>query len=304
MPALYNEVEPGALAALAAVMEDGLISPGRIEPRSIKDLTQDDLEGFEQVHLFAGAGSWSHAARLAGWPDWLPLWTASCPCQPFSQAGRRSGTADERHLWPDVFRLVRARRPPVVVGEQVAGKAGYDWFDGVRANLGGAGYRTRVVDIPAAAVDAPHIRQRLYWVAIANTAESGLQNRESGALGQSGTQPQPERSDVGVTLGDAIEPRLEGHPRDEYRSEWRAVTPRSAAAANGSFWSDHDWLQCHDGKARRTKPGLRLLVDGRIGRIPQWRIAGNGIVVPLAAEVLAALLETLTGTTLHYPHAA
>jgi DNA (cytosine-5)-methyltransferase 1 len=100
---------------------------------------------------------------LAGWSEDRPLWTGSCPCQPFSVAGKGGGVDDPRHLWPDFLRLIRACRPPVVVGEQVAGKAGYGWLDGVRADLAGEGYAGRGVDIPACAVDAPHIRQRLYW---------------------------------------------------------------------------------------------------------------------------------------------
>ena len=92
------------------------------------------------------------------------MWTGSCPCQPFSVAGKGGGADDPRHLWPDFFRLIGAARPPVVMGEQVAGKAGRDWFHGVRADLAGSAYGARAVDIPACAVDAPHIRQRLYCV--------------------------------------------------------------------------------------------------------------------------------------------
>ena len=141
--ALYNDISPDAGAVLRQCVNDGVIARGVVDQRSIAELQPHDLDGFSQIHLFAGGGLWSVAARLAGWPDDRPLWTASCPCQPFSQAGRRLGRADERHLWPDVHRLVAARRPAVVVGEQVAGAAGRDWFDGVAADLGGIGYACR-----------------------------------------------------------------------------------------------------------------------------------------------------------------
>jgi DNA (cytosine-5)-methyltransferase 1 len=64
--------------------------------------------------------------------------------------------------------------------------------------------------------------------------------------------------------------------------------------ANGSNWSDYEWINCHDGKARRTKPGIRMLVDGMAGRIHLWRLAGNSINPVEAAEVLKALMETET----------
>ena len=93
------------------------------------------------------------------------MWTGSCPCQPFSVAGKGKGTDDERHLWPALFRLIRECRPSIVFGEQVTSKAGREWFAGVRADLEGVGYGAAAADLCAAGVGAPHIRQRLYWVA-------------------------------------------------------------------------------------------------------------------------------------------
>jgi DNA (cytosine-5)-methyltransferase 1 len=65
-----------------------------------------------------------------------------------------------------------------------------------------------------------------------------------------------------------------------------------AGSRNGSFWSDAEWIVCHDGKARRAKPSLCFLVDGLPGRVDLWRIGGNAISPVLAAEVLASFLET------------
>ena len=163
----YNEFDPFAAAWLRKLIEAGLIPNGEVDERSIINVQPDELRGYDQCHFFAGIGGWSHALRLAGWPDDRQIWTGSCPCQPFSVAGKGIGTSDERHLWPHFFRLIKACRPAVVMGEQVAGKAGYGWFDGVRSDLEGEGYASRAVDIPACSVNAPHIRQRLYWVASA-----------------------------------------------------------------------------------------------------------------------------------------
>jgi DNA (cytosine-5)-methyltransferase 1 len=162
MAAYYNEHDAYAAQWLRNLITKGLIANGEVDTRSIVDVHPDELRGFTQCHFFAGIGGWSHALRLAGWPDDRPVWTGSCPCQPFSVAGKGLGADDPRHLWPHFHRLIAARRPPVVFGEQVAGAAGYGWLDGVRSDLAGEGYACEAFDIPACAVDAPHIRSRLY----------------------------------------------------------------------------------------------------------------------------------------------
>ena len=339
--AYYNEIDRDAVHVLRCLIADGLIAPGDVDDRSIKDVQPDDLDGYTQAHFFAGAGLWSVAARLAGWPDDRPLWTGSCPCQPFSAAGRGLGTDDPRHLWPDFFRLIRAQRPAVVMGEQVAGAPGYGWFDGVRADLAGEGFASRTVDIPVCAVDGPQIRQRLYWVAVANAGcvsneprlrpgqapssahpdEGEARQRERGggddrvsagglvgatSVGWREGRAEPElrvwrptsaSADAsGVTLGDAFGSRLEGQRRHgDGGGGWsgQARPIASPDGRNGSAWAGAEWLLCHDGKARRTEPGLRLLVDGMAGRVPAWRLAGNSISPVLAAEVIAALMDAL-----------
>ena len=135
MATYYNEYEPYAAEWLRNLIKKGLIPNGEVDTRSIIDVSPDDLRGFTQCHFFAGIGGWAYAARLAGWPDDRPLWTGSAPCQPFSTAGQQKGTADERHLWPVFFGLIRACRPPVVMGEQVAAAVGKDWLDGVSTDL-------------------------------------------------------------------------------------------------------------------------------------------------------------------------
>lgn len=475
MTAYYNEIDATAAHVLRHLIAEGVIAPGDVDTRSIKDVHADDLRGYTQCHFFAGGGLWSVAARLAGWPDDRSLWTGSCPCQPFSQAGQGRGFADERHLWPDFHRLIRAVRPNVVVGEQVAGALGYGWLDGVAADLAAEGYASGAVDIPACAVDAPNIRQRLYWVAM---AAAGLLDGRAGPvqpgdgqepanvsgqlvnasrIGWGEGRPEPEfrsgrataasadapgvtsgplahaehperraetdtgrshhateaqrwhegatqsgerHGSSGVTLGDAIQPGLERQPRHGDGATGRQEQARPVAEtdggdvgdpagdgwqqgqlaaeasrygdqfaaahggdmantthkeqgrrrhahcgtsanddregaddlstrSNGSFWSDHEWIECHDGKARRTKPRLcdvayelpgsmdrcfglgpvtdeeheilrnvlshKLLIPSFPGRVAAWKIAGNAINVQLASEVLGALMETMDG---------
>jgi DNA (cytosine-5)-methyltransferase 1 len=216
--AYYNEIDPYAAQWLRNLIKAGHIADGEVDTRSIVDVAPDDLRGFTQAHFFAGIGGWSHALRLAGWPDDRPIWTGSCPCQPFSVAGKGAGVDDPRHLWPHFFRLIAAVRPPVVMGEQVAGAAGYGWLDGVRADLEAEGYASRGVDIPACAVDAPHIRSRLYWVAsdVGDTNNERLEGRGSAQCGELWENRQIEPRGVYSDLVNADDAGLERRhgPRD------------------------------------------------------------------------------------------
>ena len=171
----YNEVDHSAAEWLRALIARGLIPAGTVDERSIADVRPADLAGFDQCHFFAGIGGWPCALALAGWQG--PAWTGSCPCQPLSVAGQRRGDADQRHLWPAFQHLIAECRPATVFGEQVAGKAGREWLAGIRADLEAAGYAVGAADLCAAGVGAPHIRQRLYWVADAGPIPDGSGGR-------------------------------------------------------------------------------------------------------------------------------
>ncbi len=134
---------------LRCLIGEGLIPAGDVDERSITEVKPNDLTGYTQQHFFAGIGGWSLALNLAGWPASRPVRTGSCPCQPFSQAGKGKGEADERHLWP-VFRdLISFGEPTITFGEQVASKAGREWLAGIRADLDGMGYEVGAADLCA-----------------------------------------------------------------------------------------------------------------------------------------------------------
>lgn len=224
--AYYNEIDPFAAQWLRNLIAAGHIAPGEVDERSIEDVTPDDLRGFTQCHFFAGIGVWSHSLRLAGWPDDKPVWTGSCPCQPFSAAGKGDGFADERHLWPAFHHLISERRPQHVFGEQVAAGNANAWFDLVQADLEGVGYAFGLVPFTSAGIGAPHIRERAYWVAHAN---SGICDR-SGNIRASGWDEYSVSGDA-VRLGNSNVTRLEGHIRDD--SEAGREREDGSTAASG-----------------------------------------------------------------------
>jgi DNA (cytosine-5)-methyltransferase 1 len=172
MPSVYyNEFDPKAAAWLRELMEGGLIPAGDVDERSIIDVRAADLAGYTQCHFFAGIGGWSYALRLAGWPDDRAVWTASCPCQPFSVAGKQEGHTDTRDLWPAFWRIASERHPDRIFGEQVANSVGFGWIDRVRADVEKEAYALGIAVLGAHSAGAPHIRQRLYWVANAEHAQ-------------------------------------------------------------------------------------------------------------------------------------
>ena len=171
--AYYNEIDPYAADWLRNLIAAGHIAPGDVDERSIEDVHPDDIRSYTQCHFFAGIGVWSYALRRAGWPDDRPVWTGSCPCQPFSAAGKGTAFDDERHLWPAWHWLIQECRPPVVFGEQVASKDAEPWLDLVQTDLEALGYDSGAVPFPAAGIGAPNIRERLYWLAYSQQHHSG-----------------------------------------------------------------------------------------------------------------------------------
>ncbi|WP_323015771.1 DNA cytosine methyltransferase [Devosia sp.] len=253
MRAYYNEIDEEEGEWLRRLIAAGLLPAGDVDTRSIEDVCSDELKPYNQCHFFAGVGLWPLALRQAGWPDDRPVWTGSCPCQPFSQAGQGKGFDDERHLWPAWHWLIGQCRPPVVFGEQVAGSDAARWLDLVQADVEALGYALGAVPYAAAGVGAPQRRQRLYWVA---DAEGGQ---------QSGTG----------TGGTASAGTAGGH------------SPHSPVAG----WSDARWLYCRDGRTRPLEPGVHPLAPGRPGHLVELRAYGNGLCVPAARAFVEAYLD-------------
>lgn len=319
MAAYYNEIDPYAADWLRRLIAAGHIADGVVDERSIEDIHPAELREFTQCHFFAGIGVWSRSLRGAGWPDDRGVWTGSCPCQPFSAAGKGAGFADERHLWPAFHHLISECRPPVVFGEQVASKDGLAWLDLVRTDLEATGYAAGAADLCAAGIGAPHIRQRLWWVA--DTREAGrqqlgasrLHERRPGKGSGESTQGSADGSFGHNTAGRSAHggldnnnnTGLEGQRRGHYAEGGRhgAVRPVAEAGESGGvvdgarpspthgFWRDADWLFCRDGKWRPVEPGTFPLVDGAAQRVGRLRAYGNAIVPHVAETFIRAYLD-------------
>lgn len=163
--------------------------------------------------LFEGIGGFSLAARWAGWETiaWceidkfcqkvltyhfpkskghedikttdfsiyrgkIDIITGGFPCQPYSTAGKRLGKNDDRHLWPEMLRAIREVRPRWVVGENVYGIVNWNGglvFEEVQADLEAEGYEVQPYVLPACAVNAPHRRDRVWFVAFDTNNEGG-----------------------------------------------------------------------------------------------------------------------------------
>jgi DNA (cytosine-5)-methyltransferase 1 len=302
MRVYYNEVDSFCCGWLSNLMDVGLITPGVIDDRSILDVRSCDLAGYARVHFFAGIGVWDAALRAQGWPDDREIWTGSCPCQPLSGAGLRKGHADERHLWPAFHRLVAECRPAIVAGEQVASADGREWLSAVRADLEALGYAVGAADLCAAGAGAPHIRQRLYWVADATgeRQQSGhaSSDHRGGKLVE-GPAARGDRGNDGATgiMADADEGqrgRLADSEGRELHGEKTGRQQGYGLVESGGA-TDWDWIACRDGKSRPTQPGLFPLVDAwpTGNRVAILRAAGNAIHFETARQFVNAISETL-----------
>ena len=165
MPTYYNEFEPYAAAWLRNLIAAGHIAAGDVDERPIQEVKADDLKGYTQCHFFAGIGGWSYALRLAGWPDDRPVWTGSCPCQPFSNMGKRTKQQDGRHLWPYWSRVINELKPNAIFGEQVDEAITTGWIDDVFHDLEEEAYSCSAFVLPACSVGSPQQRDRVFFLA-------------------------------------------------------------------------------------------------------------------------------------------
>lgn len=295
MTAFYNECDPFAAQWLHNLIAAGHIAAGVVDERPIQEIEPYELVGFTQCHFFAGVGVWSYALRQAGWPDDRPIWTGSCPCQPFSKAGKQKGFDDERHLWPTWFNLIRECKPAIVIGEQVAGAL--DWLDLVSADMEASDYAFGASDLCAAGFGGAQIRQRLYFIGMADCDDAGLERRDR----------VPERRDQCI----ARESRLVGGMADTLptgRTKRGSIAGNGSSPRGGSFsggtvlhprqarsLDNVDWLLCRNPAGepswRPVEPGTFPLAHGVAARMGKLRAYGNALDAETATEFCHVVRE-------------
>ncbi|MCL1861903.1 MAG: DNA cytosine methyltransferase [Proteobacteria bacterium] len=292
----YNDNDPYAAAWLRNLIAAGLLAQGDVIERGIEDVRPEELAVYRQCHFFAGIGGWPYALRLAGWPDDRPVWTGSCPCQPFSIAGNRRGTGDSRHLWPVWFRLIGECRPPVIFGEQVDAAIRLGWLDAVSADLEGCGYAVGATVLPAAGVGAPHLRHRLFFVAYAKSerCERIAHPEPAGIPGAASVEGEPiERPGAHCAslgcMGHADCARLEGY-REGVAAEGRREAKGRPAAETGNscVLADTAGTRCPSGEA--AAPKRRQEEAGGL-----WELSQGSMRCPIPDLRKTAGLENRTG---------
>jgi DNA (cytosine-5)-methyltransferase 1 len=273
----YNDIDPFCAQWLRNLVKERLIPHGVVDDTSIEKLSANDLKHYRQCHFFAGIAGWSRALSFADWPEHRQVWTGSCPCQPFSLVGQQKGLEDVRHIWPAWFNLIKKCRPPIVFGEQVA--AAQLWLDGVCADLESEDYAFGSAVLPAASVGAPHKRDRIWFVAMADT--DGISKRKPGQKSLSVAHRRNARLDPG-RRGKRLHDGTTASPVADTESELLdrqgdgTKTARRRKPADSGWWS--------------VEPCVGRMADGVPGRVGKLRALGNAIVPQVAAEFIKAAM--------------
>ena len=190
----------------------------------------------------------------------IDILTGGFPCQPYSMAGKRKGKEDERHLWPEMLRAIKEIQPRWVVGENVFGLV--NWSNGlvfheVQADLEAAGYEVFPYVLPAVSVNAPHRRDRIFFVAYAKCNADGLRSkgwlamdgqllerckREKKAnrfnnFGENGTTPHPNRNGFnGSDCQHEIQPSERGeYAQRDFKQMGGDVADRKSQSSGGEL---------------------------------------------------------------------
>lgn len=265
------------------------------------------------------------------WRDRVDVLTGGFPCQPFSLAGKRRGTADDRYLWPAMLGVVRTVRPRWVVGENVLGIVNWSQgmvFEQVCADLEAAGYEMQAYLIPAAGVGAPHLRYRTWFVAHRGDAraESSWQERfgaivagdasDTGRVGLRERACEQELVEGCIRAADARACSADGAVVDADDKRWSASNTyggglRGEINGNGEAGQSHQKSEANDWRNFPTQSpicrgddGLPLRLDYEAVRrvircrspFSAWRresikAYGNAIVPQVALRIFETINE-------------
>ena len=210
----------------------------------------------------------------------VDILTAGYPCQPFSQAGKRKGTADDRHIWPWVLKIVEQTRPHVAVFENVVGHISMG-LDEVLLDLENEGYHAWPCVLGAISKNAPHRRQRVWIVAynMANTVsdtERAAHWIDKGVSQQYGHEPDiGQGRQVGSDAGDSGE-----NVAKDAQERWSVISGLGRTFDGLSAWVDEDWER-----------GVPRVTEGQKDRAKRLMALGNSIVPQVASEIFTAIFK-------------
>lgn len=213
------------------------------------------------------------------------------PCQPFSTAGKRKGKQDERHLWPEMFRIIREVKPSWVVAENVRGLLNIDGgvvFESVLTDLESIGFEVQPVIIPACAVGAPHRRDRLWIIAHADRNHDRLTNGKGvcrpenlPSINRKEYSPARELSGTNSDVADPHGAGLQGANNSE-DERWK-----SEICFGLRNW-DANWLEVAT-ELCRVDDGLPKRLDKRTRRGKRLKALGNAIVPQVVFQIFNAI---------------
>lgn len=259
----YVEREAHAAATLVARMEDAALEPA---------LVWDDLVTFNGKP----------------WRDRIHILSAGYPCQPFSYAGRREGTDDSRHLWPEVARIIGEARPDAVLLENVEGHVTLGLAD-VRADIERLGYRAKAGLFTAREIGARHQRRRLFILAYADRAGqrplSGHEDRGGPIDDRENALPDRKERRAGALA--ECHAQLDGALDGDAGAGFPANEGDIPLFAPGPS-EFQEWGRVLS-KRPDLQPALLRLDDGMADRLDRIRGAGNGVCSLVAAVALTTL---------------
>ena len=210
--------------------------------------------------------------------------TGGFPCQPFSVAGKQKGTSDDRHLWPEMFRIIQELKPRWVIGENVKGLVNLQdgmVFETVCTDLEGEGYEVRAFNIPAAGVGAPHRRERIWIVGHSKHDGSSTSKIERGdneinAGTQEGTNSSSEFKRTSGSTNDGNVPNTDRTRLQRLGSEHKLRNSEKEEQTSGHSW----W---------HVEPDVGRVAHGVPGRVHRLKALGNSIVPKIAEEIGRAI---------------
>jgi DNA (cytosine-5)-methyltransferase 1 len=239
--------------------------------------------------------------------------TGGFPCQPFSVAGKQKGTGDDRHLWPEMFRIIKTFKPKFVIGENVKGLINIQdgvVFETVCTDLESEGYEVQAFNIPAAGVGAPHRRERIWIIATLGNSELNgssttkiTRSRElqmhiaTGTVFQGeneneirkGNADQSQRSSSSPEYDVANSSSEQSHSNDNGQ-EQREISQQEQIELGGrssrTLWPSN-W---------EFEPNVGRVANGIPGRVHRLKGLGNSIIPKIAEEIGKAIIGAYNGS--------